>query len=130
MAGADVTVAAATRSGRSDPIGGVLLFARGGTLVEFDVHRIQSVTGMLQLDGGGTPAFGELQLAAPGKSLESPIAADGRFWLDGVPVGTHEVSVEFRGGTCTARIQVPDSAGTLLDVGRLLCTPAGRVAAR
>jgi len=103
---------------------------RGGTLVEFDVHRIQSVTGMLQLDGGGTPAFGELQLAAPGKSLESPIAADGRFWLDGVPVGTHEVSVEFRGGTCTARIQVPDSAGTLLDVGRLLCTPAGRVAAR
>jgi outer membrane usher protein len=103
---------------------------RGGTLVEFDVHRIQSVTGMLELDGGGAPAFGELQLATHGKSLQSPIAADGRFWLDGVPVGTHDLSVEFRGGTCTARIDVPESATALLDVGRLRCTPGDHVAAR
>jgi outer membrane usher protein len=103
---------------------------RGGTLVEFDVHRIQSVTGMLQLDGGGAPAFGELQLATRGKSLQSPVAADGRFWLDGVPVGTHELSVEFRGGTCIAKIDVPDSAGALLDLGRLRCVSPDRVAAR
>ena len=103
---------------------------RGGALVEFDVHRIQSVTGMLELDGGGTPAFGELQLATRGKSLQSPVAADGRFWLDGVPVGTHELSVEFRGGTCIAKIDVPDSAGALLDLGRLRCVSPDRVAAR
>jgi outer membrane usher protein len=103
---------------------------RGGTLVEFDVHRVQSVTGMLELDGGGAPAFGELQLGTHGKSLQSPIAADGRFWLDGVPVGTHELSVEFRGGTCTARIDVPQTATALLDVGRLRCTPPDHIAAR
>ena len=103
---------------------------RGGALVEFDVHRIQSVTGILEIDGGGAPAFGELQLAANGKSLQSPIAGDGRFWLDGVPVGTHQLAVEFRGGTCTARIDVKSSAGALLDVGRLRCSPPDRVAER
>jgi outer membrane usher protein len=103
---------------------------RGGALVEFDVHRIQSVTGILEIEGGGAPAFGELQLAANGKSLQSPIAADGRFWLDGVPVGTHDLAVEFRGGTCTARIDVKESAGALLDVGRLRCAAPDRVAAR
>ena len=103
---------------------------RGGALVEFDVRKIQSVTGVLEVDGGGVPAFGELQLAAPDKGIQSPIAGDGRFWLDGVPVGTHELSVEFRGGTCTARIDVPESAGALFDVGRLRCTPPDRVAAR
>ena len=101
---------------------------RGGALVEFDVHRIQSVTGILEIDGGGAPAFGELQLSTSGKRLQSPIAGDGRFWLDGVPVGTHDVAVEFRGGTCTARIDVKESAGSLLDVGRLRCTPPDRVA--
>ncbi|HWE24269.1 MAG TPA: fimbria/pilus outer membrane usher protein [Myxococcales bacterium] len=103
---------------------------RGGALVEFEVRRIQSVTGLLEIDGGGAPAFGELQLATKGKSIQSPIAADGRFWLDGVPVGTHELSVEFRGGTCTARIAVPDSAGPLFDAGRLRCAVSSQVAAR
>ena len=103
---------------------------RGGAVVEFDVRKIQSVTGVLEVDGGGAPAFGELQLATRGKSIQSPIAGDGRFWLDGVPVGTHELAVEFRGGTCAARIDVPDSAGALFDVGRLRCAPPDRVAAR
>jgi outer membrane usher protein len=103
---------------------------RGGALIEFDVHRIQSVTGILEIEGGGTPAFGELALATKGKSLQSPIAADGRFWLDGVPTGTHELAVEFRGGSCRARIDVKESAGALLDVGRLHCIPPDRVAAR
>src|SRR5207244_7258758 len=70
---------------------------RGGALVEFDVHRVQSVTGALEFPGGGAPAFGELQLSAAGKQLASPISAEGRFWLDGVPVGTHVAAVEFRG---------------------------------
>ncbi|HEX9572888.1 MAG TPA: fimbria/pilus outer membrane usher protein [Myxococcales bacterium] len=103
---------------------------RGGALVEFDVHRIQSVTGVLEVEGGGTAAFGELQLSAGGKDLASPISAEGRFWLEGVPVGSYAAAVEFRGGTCTARIEVPQAAGALFDLGRLRCTPPAAVAAR
>ena len=103
---------------------------RGGALIEFDVRRIQSVTGVLEVEGGGTPAFGEVMLSAAGKDLTSPIAADGRFWLEGVPVGTHVVSVDFRGGSCSARVQVPAGAGALFDAGRLLCSPPDHMAAK
>ena len=103
---------------------------RGGALVEFDVHRIQSVTGVLEIDGGAHPSFGELQVRASGKDIASPISADGRFWLDGVPVGTHTAAVEFRGDTCTARIEVPAGAGALYDLGKVRCAPPDQVAAR
>jgi len=91
---------------------------------------VQSVTGVLEVPGSGAPAFGELQLQAAGKQLASPISAEGRFWLDGVPVGTHVAAVEFRGGTCTVSIEVPPGAGALFDVGRLRCAPPGAMAAR
>ena len=103
---------------------------RGGALVEFDVHRVQSVTGVLEVPGSGAPAFGELQLSAAGKHLASPISAEGRFWLEGVPVGTHMAAVEFRGGSCTVTIEVPQGAGALYDAGRLRCAPPATVAAR
>jgi outer membrane usher protein len=103
---------------------------RGGVLVEFDVRKIQSVTGVLEVEGGGSPAFGEMQLSVAGKDLASPIAADGRFWLERVPVGSHDAAVEFRGGTCTAHFEVPDGAGPLVDVGRLRCATSGAVAAQ
>jgi hypothetical protein len=38
--------------------------------------------------------------------------------------------VEFRGGTCTAQIDVKQSAGPLLDVGKVRCVPPATVAAR
>ncbi|HKC60217.1 MAG TPA: fimbria/pilus outer membrane usher protein [Myxococcales bacterium] len=102
---------------------------RGGALVEFDVHRIQSVTGVLELEGGVSPAYGELQISAGGKDLVSPISAEGRFWLEGVPVGSYAATAGFRGGTCTVRIEVPRSAGPLYDLGRLRCGPPNQVAA-
>ncbi|HYV67632.1 MAG TPA: fimbria/pilus outer membrane usher protein, partial [Myxococcales bacterium] len=103
---------------------------RGGALVQFDVHRIQSVTGVLDVEGGGRPAFGELQIQAGGKDLVSPISAEGRFWLDGVPVGKYSAVVGYGGGTCIARIEVPQVAGSLFDLGHLRCSPPDQVAAR
>jgi len=88
------------------------------------------VTGALEVPGIGAPAFGELQLQAAAKQLVSPISAEGRFWLEGVPVGTHVGAVDFRGGTCTVSIEVPQSAGALFDVGRLPCAPPAAMAAR
>ena len=103
---------------------------RGGALVEFDVRRIQSVTGVLEVEGGASLAFGELQISAGGKDVVSPISAEGRFWLDGVPVGSYAAIAGFRGGTCTARIEVPEAAGPLFDLGHLRCALQDQVAAR
>src|SRR5207248_3103985 len=47
---------------------------RGGAMVQFDVRRIQSVTGTIEVEGAGPPSYGELQMAIAGKSLGSPLS--------------------------------------------------------
>ena len=103
---------------------------RGGAMVQFDVRRIQSVTGTIEVEGAGPPSYGELQMAIAGKSLGSPLSAEGRFWLEGMPAGRHSGEVEFRGGTCKIELEVPEALIGAVDVGRVRCAPEGRVAAR
>jgi len=95
---------------------------RGGAQVVFDVKRSQSVAGLLRMDGGAAPAYGELRVDYKGGHAESPVAADGRFWLDGVPAGKHHGLVEFRDGFCNLDLTVPASRDRIVDVGAVRCT--------
>jgi outer membrane usher protein len=101
---------------------------RGGALVAFDVHRIQTVTGVVEVAGKGAPSYGDLQIQSPGKSLESPVGGDGRFYLEGVPAGKHVARVEFKGGACNFDLVVPAEGGSTLDVGTVTCAPERGVA--
>jgi outer membrane usher protein len=95
---------------------------RGGAQVVFDVKRSQSVAGLVQMEGGKVPAYGELRVEVQGKAVESPIAGDGRFWLDDVPAGKHHGLVEFRDGFCNVDLTVPASKDRIVDVGTVRCT--------
>jgi outer membrane usher protein len=98
---------------------------RGGARVVFDVKRSQSVAGLLQMDGGKAPAFGELRINYQGGHAESPVAEDGRFWLDNVPPGKHQGLVEFKDGFCNVDLTVPASRDRFIDVGAVQCTKNG-----
>jgi outer membrane usher protein len=95
---------------------------RGGAKVIFDVKHSQSVAGLLQMDDGKAPAYGELRLDYQGGHADSPVGEDGRFWLDNVPAGKHHGLVEFRGGFCNVDLTVPTSRDRFLDVGAVRCT--------
>jgi outer membrane usher protein len=101
---------------------------RGGALVQFDVHRIQSVTGVVEVPGKGTPAYGELQIESSGKNLGSPVGGDGRFYLEGVPAGRHLARVEFKDGACNFNLVVPTDSAQTVDVGTVRCAPERGVA--
>jgi outer membrane usher protein len=94
---------------------------RGGAKVIFDVKRSQSVAGLLQVDGGKAPAHGELRIDYKGGHADSPVAEDGRFWLDNVPPGKHHGLVEFKDGFCNVELTVPVSRDRFLDVGAVRC---------
>jgi outer membrane usher protein len=94
---------------------------RGGAKVIFDVKRSQSVAGLLQVDGGKAPAHGELRIDYKGGHADSPVAEDGRFWLDNVPPGKHHGLVEFKDGFCNVDLTVPVSRDRFLDVGAVRC---------
>jgi outer membrane usher protein len=95
---------------------------RGGAQVVFDVKRSQSLAGMVQLDGGKAPSYGEMHLDYAGGRAESPIAADGSFWLDGIPAGKYRAQVEFREGFCNLDLSVPKSGERIVQLGVVRCT--------
>jgi outer membrane usher protein len=101
----------------------VATYLRSGARVLFPVRRVQALTGTLELEEGKTPALGELRMGIGGETFASPVGADGRFWLEGVPAGHHSARVEFGGGTCRVELDVPASADRAMDVGTLRCEP-------
>ncbi len=94
---------------------------RGGALVRFDVQKVTSVKGQVRVDRDGTatvPSFGELTVDARHRS---PLGADGQFWFADLPVGRHRAQVEFREGTCSMDLVVPERSELVVDLGTLSC---------
>jgi hypothetical protein len=83
------------------------------------------VEGALHVVGADRPpAYGELRLTtAEGVVLSSPVAGDGRFFVEDAPPGTHLAEIEWTGGQCRAALVVPE-APPIVDLGRVPCHPA------
>ncbi len=96
---------------------------RGGALVKFDVHKVQTVTGIVRVQDA-IPAFGEVTAGAQ----TSPVGADGQFWLENLLPGTHQARVEYREGICRFRLEVPESKALRVDLGTIVCTEMTAVA--
>jgi outer membrane usher protein len=97
--------------------------ARGGALVKFDVHKVQTVTGIVQVETT-IPAYGEVTSGA----RKSPVAANGQFWLEDLLPGSHQAQVEFHDGICRFSLVVPVSKAAMVDVGTIICTGMQTVA--
>jgi outer membrane usher protein len=127
MAIADADVPLRYNVGRTERL--VAPPRRGGALVRFDVAPLRAVTGRLSLSGGPSavpPAYGTLYLELEGRTLSSPITADGAFWLEDVPAGAHRARVLWRGLTCALALSVPNGAAGIVDLGELGCAVQDR----
>lgn len=98
-------------------------YARRGATVRFSARRIRPLRGTLVLDGADAAAlaFGELTLPIGQEVFRSPIGSHGEFELEGVPMGTHEARVAYAGGTCLARLTVPNTEALLVELDPVTC---------
>lgn len=99
---------------------------RGGAVVVFRQEQLQAATGRIRWidsDGERTPAFGILTVSANGRTVESPIAVDGTFFLEQLPAGRYMGLVNYRGDDCLITLTVPAHVGTVVDLGVLSCRP-------
>ena len=97
---------------------------RGGALVVFPVHRVQSALGSIQLAIDGetiTPAFGQLTVTAASGAVESPIGERGEFYLENLAPGLHEASVQFGDTSCVFTLEMPISTAPSVALGTLRC---------
>ena len=97
---------------------------RGGALIVFPVHRVQSAQGLVQLEIDGqtiAPSFGQLTVTTTSGSLESPIGERGEFYLENLAPGPHDASVQYGDISCAFTLSMPISAAPSVALGTLRC---------
>ena len=99
---------------------------RGAAFVKFDTARIQGRAGLVRMviDGGDVvPAYGTIVVTLPGGPVESPLNAEGEFFLD-VPDGRHQATVTFGPLSCVVEFDATSQKDELIQrLGLLRCTP-------
>jgi len=97
---------------------------RSGSLVEFEVNRIQAVTGHLYIirDGAKIPAeFTRLYVQVKGGVVEGLVGRNGEFYLENLPSGRHPAKSVYEEEECGFDIIIPESAEMFLDLGDIIC---------
>ena len=110
---ADVTMPVLNLVGGEDrPVGDfTLALARGG------------IAGRVALADGGDPAGAVVEVTGEGKATVA--AADGRFTIDGLVVGVHEVTARRDGYSRAVRGSITVTEGALADAGTLTLARQG-----
>jgi outer membrane usher protein len=96
-----------------------------GAVIQFDVRPIRAVMARIDVqrgEGVSVPPRSEVQVKDGDDTLLAPVTSDGRFFLERVSPGRHEVVLSWQDGMCRFTIDVPDRAG-VLNLGSQRCAP-------
>ncbi|WP_461498356.1 fimbria/pilus outer membrane usher protein [Ramlibacter sp.] len=99
---------------------------RSGSLVPFQVTRIQAFTGrILQRAQGALVAaeYHEGLLIVDGKPVSFVTGNGGNFYLENLAAGRFEAVLSSPAGKCRLDLVIPDSAATEVELGELVCEP-------
>ncbi len=97
---------------------------RSGTLVKFDVSKMQGIEGTITIveNGKEIPMESAVMLIQiKGKMVEGLVGRDGEFYLENIPAGKHPGEILYRGRECKFDIMIPESEDIVVDVGKVFC---------
>jgi outer membrane usher protein len=97
---------------------------RSGSVIHFDVRRIQALVGSLWFLEGGlrTPIRSAIiYIETDTEVIEGAAGTDGEFYVENVPPGTHSAQALFNGSVCHFTINVPKSENMILETGDITC---------
>lgn len=95
---------------------------RSGSLIRFDVTRIQAITGRLAVRVAGAAQAAEyldLVVTVDGKEAHSPTGKGGEFYLENLKPGRHPARFDVGRRRCEFELAVPESQEMLIDLGEL-----------
>lgn len=97
---------------------------RSGSIINFDVAKIQAITGTLKIktDKGILPVeFREVSMMVDGKGVTFPTGKDGEFYFENVKPGKHSASFDVEEKKCLFDIIIPKVDEMIVDLGGLIC---------
>jgi outer membrane usher protein len=96
---------------------------RGAAYVKFATARVQGRVGSIRMTIDGeevVPAFGAIVVEVEGRRVESPLNADGTFFLD-LPDGHHMATVTYKGRSCEVELNAIATSALVQQLGTLRC---------
>ncbi len=97
---------------------------RSGSVIPFEVRKIQAVTGILRVQSGKevSPAeYYEVKMRVGEKEIAFPTGKGGEFYFENVPPGTYRAVVEIPGNPCSFDLTVPKSDEMIVDLEGVTC---------
>ncbi|MBI4681697.1 MAG: fimbrial biogenesis outer membrane usher protein [Nitrospirae bacterium] len=97
---------------------------RSGSVVEFDVSKMQAATGSVYMleNGAEFPVeYAIMHIPVKGKTIEGMVGTAGEFYVENVPPGTYPAQIMFKGKMCEFDIVIPDSEEMSVDLGKIIC---------
>lgn len=96
---------------------------RGGATVEFNVRKIQDLTGRIFLIKNGkklTPELGSLNLKIDGRIIETVIGKGGEFYIEDVRAGRFASTLIYEGIEYIFELIIPESDEMVIDIGEII----------
>ncbi|HLC18360.1 MAG TPA: fimbria/pilus outer membrane usher protein [Thermodesulfobacteriota bacterium] len=97
---------------------------RSGSLVEFDVTRVQGLSGHVYvvLEGEKVPVeFSRMLVILKERAVEGLVGRHGEFYVENVPEGTHPAKVFLKERACVFVITAPGGDEAWVDLGDMVC---------
>ena len=93
---------------------------RSGSMIRFDVTRIQAITGRLTIRAAGKQQVAEyidLVILLDGKEMVTPTGSGGEFYLENLKPGHYAARFVLDGRRCAFELTVPPSQEMLINLG-------------
>lgn len=97
---------------------------RGGSVVTFNINKVQGFTGRIFFydNGNKIPAeFAWIGLDVNGELFESVVGMRGEFYLENVPPGTYHGKIFLEEKTWEFEVVIPESEEMIVDLGDIIC---------
>lgn len=96
---------------------------RSGSLIDFNVTKLQAVTGILKIrtaQGVVPLEFYEITARGDGKEIVFPTGRGGEFYAEKMGPGRYTMSFDLDGRICEFEIEVPDIGQPIVDLGEIV----------
>jgi outer membrane usher protein FimD/PapC len=99
---------------------------RGGTLIDFQMKKLQAFTGMLRFagaDGTKPVEFAEVRFESLAGAQPFQTGRGGEFYIEDLKPGTYRAATQAQGKPCVFDLVVPASKEIFVDLGNVMCRP-------
>jgi outer membrane usher protein len=98
---------------------------RGGSVVRFDVTKIQAVSGRIFVFDNGRKVpleSGNMWVRVGEETIRGLIGTGGEFYIENVPPGKHSAQAAYKSKECTFELTIPESEDIWIDIGEVTCS--------